>query len=206
MKATHFNLFLASVLALLPQNLALDAPNYPLGDNLGDCLIASNTTVLTPNHDLYDTAIQTWNSRTQFQPQYVVRPNSRAEVQHSVRCATHYKTAITAKSGGHGYSGYAIGGEDGDVTVDLNNMKSIEVSEDGLIRAETGNHLWDLYQAIYADGNWALPGGICPQVGIGGHTAFGGKAKRVKRGILTLYRTWPAIPQAWTLARSRCRG
>ncbi|TIB79401.1 hypothetical protein E3Q23_00001 [Wallemia mellicola] len=151
-----------------------DSP-VPSGDTLEECLRASNVTVIAPDDTLYDTVRQTWNSRIQYSPKFIVQPNSTQEVQHSVRCAaTHSNVAVTVKSGGHGYAGYAIGGEDGDLTIDVTNFNNIDVDkESSLVRAGTGNHLWDLYKTIYED-NLVLPGGTCPQVGIGGHASFGG--------------------------------
>ncbi|TIA76223.1 hypothetical protein E3P91_00165 [Wallemia ichthyophaga] len=163
-------LSLISILSLFKSNNSLDAPDFSLGNSPAECLISSNTTVLTPGHELYDTARQTWNSRTVFSPQFIVRPSKIEEVQHSVICGTHYGLPVTTKSGGHGYSGYAIG----DITIDMANMKSISIEDNGLVHAETGNHLFDLYQTIYEQRHLSLPGGICPQVGVGGHTAFGG--------------------------------
>ncbi|TIC20736.1 FAD-binding domain-containing protein [Wallemia mellicola] len=161
--------------ALIVSVFATDAPNLSLGDTLEECLQVSNVTVIAPDDTLYDTVRQTWNSRIQYSPKFVVQPNSTQEVQHSVRCAaTHSNVAVTAKSGGHGYAGYAIGGEDGDLTIDVTNFNNIDVDkESNLVRAGTGNHLWDLYKTIYED-KLALPGGTCPQVGIGGHASFGG--------------------------------
>ncbi|TIC54677.1 FAD-binding domain-containing protein [Wallemia mellicola] len=163
------------VAALIVSGFATDAPNLPLGDTLEECLRASNVTVIAPDDTLYDTVRQTWNSRIQYSPKFIVQPNSTQEVQHSVRCAaTHSNVAVTVKSGGHGYAGYAIGGEDGDLTIDVTNFNNIDVDkESNLVRAGTGNHLWDLYKTIYED-NLVLPGGTCPQVGIGGHASFGG--------------------------------
>ncbi|TIB94890.1 Adaptor protein complex AP-2 alpha subunit [Wallemia mellicola] len=154
--------------------LAGAPPDLPLGSNLDECLRASSATVLTSGDQAYDSARETYNSRTTFSPQYVVQPNSVEDVQHSVRCATQYKSAITSKSGGHGYAGFAIGGEDGNVTIDMSNLKTLNVDENGLVRAGTGNHLGELYQGIYDQGGWSLPGGTCPQVGTGGHASFGG--------------------------------
>ncbi|TIB87050.1 FAD-binding domain-containing protein [Wallemia mellicola] len=163
------------VAALIVSVFATDALNLPLGDTLEECLRASNVTVIAPDDTLYDTVRQTWNSRIQYSPKFIVQPNSTQEVQHSVRCAaTHSNVAVTVKSGGHGYAGYAIGGEDGDLTIDVTNFNNIDVDkESSLVRAGTGNHLWDLYKTIYED-NLVLPGGTCPQVGIGGHASFGG--------------------------------
>lgn len=163
------------VAALIGSVFATDAPNIPLGNTLEECLQASNATIIAPDDTLYDTARQTWNSRIQYSPKFIVQPNSTQEVQHSVKCAaTHSNVAVTVKSGGHGYAGYAIGGEDGDLTIDVTNFNNIHVDkESNLVRAGTGNHLWDLYKTIYED-NLALPGGTCPQVGIGGHASFGG--------------------------------
>ena len=70
--------------------------------------------------------------------------------------------------------GFAIGGEDGDLTLDMSNLKTLSVDDNGLVHAGTGIHLGELYQGIFDQGGWALPGGTCPQVGIGGHTSFGG--------------------------------
>ena len=75
----------AAALAAAKSVLAGAPPDLPLGSNLDECLRASSATVLTPGDQNYDSARETYNSRTTFSPQYVVQPNSVEDVQHSVR-------------------------------------------------------------------------------------------------------------------------
>lgn len=80
-----YTLSVAAALTAAQSVLAGAPPDLPLGSNLDECLRASSATVLTSGDQAYDSARETYNSRTTFSPQYVVQPNSVEDVQHSVR-------------------------------------------------------------------------------------------------------------------------
>lgn len=100
---------------------------------------------------------------------------------------------IVARSGGHSYAAYGLGGQDGALVVDLSNLTSVSVdTSSGVAAVQTGSKLGDMAQAIWTQGQRTLPHGTCAfvshsrdpvkladslgleQVGVGGHAAYGG--------------------------------
>lgn len=100
-----YTLSITAILAAASTASAAAPPDLPLGSNLDECLRATSGAVLSSGDQAYDSARETYNSRTTFSPKYVVQPRTLEDVQHSVRCASQYNVAVTSKSGGHGYAG-----------------------------------------------------------------------------------------------------
>lgn len=82
---------------------------------------------------------------------------------------------MNARSGGHSYAAYGLGGADGHLIVDLSNIKDIHVDNStGVAVVGAGNRLGDVATALFDQAGRAIPHGLCPLVGLGGHAAFGG--------------------------------
>ncbi|KAG9016327.1 hypothetical protein FRB90_003291, partial [Tulasnella sp. 427] len=123
----------------------------------------------------YGGASQAFNRRFTYQPAAIVYPKSKEEVGLMVKCAAAAGVPVVARSGGHSYAAFGLGGQDGSLVVDLSSMKSISVDQStGLAVSQTGNRLGDLAQYIWDHGQRALPHGTCPYVGTGGHASYGG--------------------------------
>lgn len=72
---------------------------------------------------------------------------------------------MNARSGGHSYAAYGLGGQDGHVIVDLSQLKSIDLdTSSGNVASQTGNRLGDLATSLWNQGQRALPHGTCPYV------------------------------------------
>ncbi|KAG9105344.1 hypothetical protein FRC07_009362 [Ceratobasidium sp. 392] len=146
-------------------------------DTFTSCLTSSGSggTIVTPSSPgLYNPARAAFNQRLSFKPAAIAYPKSAADVQKYVKCAASSKIAVVARSGGHSYAAYGVGGQDGALVIDLRNMKSLTVDASGAAKVQTGNRLGDIAQKLWDNGKRALPHGTCPYVGSGGHTAFGG--------------------------------
>ncbi len=111
-----------------------------------------------------------------FDPRFdVLRPTGIAYVanQHDVSTclafARKFGVPFTARAGGHGYAGWS--GTNG-LIIDVSNLKTVTVSgTTATVRA--GARLIDFYHGLAAEGR-AVPGGVCPTVGIAGLTLGGG--------------------------------
>jgi FAD/FMN-containing dehydrogenase len=90
-----------------------------------------------------------------------------------VQCGASLGVPVVARSGGHSYAGYGLGGTDGALICDLSSMKSISYSGDNVV-VQTGNRLGEVATYLWQNGQKALPHGTCPKVGTGGHTSYGG--------------------------------
>ncbi|CAE6520834.1 unnamed protein product [Rhizoctonia solani] len=132
-------------------------------------------TVLTPSSPGYDASRNaTTNKRLSYLPAAIAFPSKSQDVQKYVKCAAAYGVAVVGRSGGHSYASYGVGGQDGSLVIDLSKLKSISFDGQGNVKVQTGNRLGDIAQALWDNGQRALPHGTCPYVGSGGHAAFGG--------------------------------
>lgn len=102
-------------------------------------------------------------------------PSSEAQVQAAVKCAVTANVPIAPRCGGHSYEGYSLGGADGFLIIDVGKMNSVTVdkaSETTWIGA--GSKLGPAYLSLWKAGNYTIPGGTCPSVGISGNALGGG--------------------------------
>jgi FAD/FMN-containing dehydrogenase len=111
-------------------------------------------------------------------------------VEKAVQCGSSQGVSVVARSGGHSYAGYGLGGQDGSVVVDLSALKSISYSQDNAdnVVVQTGNRLGELASYLWQNGQRALPHGTCPRVGSGGHTSYGGYGPYSRMGGLLMDR------------------
>ncbi|QRV77710.1 FAD-binding domain protein [Ceratobasidium sp. AG-Ba] len=145
-------------------------------DKLLTCLsnVPSLNTV-SPNSPTYNSDRLTFNRRFDYRPAAIVYTTSVEQVQAAVNCGASSGTPVVARSGGHSYAAYGVGGQNGSLVVDLSGMTALTLNNvTGEATAQTGLKLGPLAQGIWDQGRRALPHGTCPYVGIGGHTAYGG--------------------------------
>ncbi|KAK1225789.1 hypothetical protein PQX77_011255 [Marasmius sp. AFHP31] len=129
---------------------------------------------LVPGDDGYATASSANNRRFNVSPAAIAYPNSADDVSKVVAIGAANGVSVVARSGGHSFIANGLGGRDGALVIDMSNMTEISVDESsGIATIETGNILGNVAIGLNGDGR-ALPHGICPYVGIGGHSAFGG--------------------------------
>ncbi|KAH7336985.1 hypothetical protein B0J17DRAFT_665717 [Rhizoctonia solani] len=145
-------------------------------DDLLACLSqAQNLSVVSPNSSSYNTDRSTFNRRFAYRPAVIVYSTSVQGVQAAVQCGAASGTPVVARSGGHSYAAYGVGGQDGTLVIDLSQMTNLLLNNvTGEATAQTGLRLGPLAQGLWDQGRRALPHGTCPYVGVGGHTAYGG--------------------------------
>lgn len=146
-------------------------------DAFTSCLERSepNDTILTPSSPEYNTSrLANINLRLTYWPAAIVYPDTAQDVQKYVKCAAKYGVAVVGRSGGHSYASYGVGGRNGSLVIDMSKMKSVTLDASGTAKIQTGNRLGEIAQKLWDNGQRALPHGVCPYVGSGGHTAFGG--------------------------------
>ncbi|GLB42542.1 putative oxygen-dependent FAD-linked oxidoreductase family protein [Lyophyllum shimeji] len=140
----------------------------------GAALRASGINATFPGDASYASASTAFNLRFTLKPAAITFPKSAEEVAEVVKIGAAQKVPVVARSGGHSYIANGLGGKDGALVVDLRNLDSITIdSSSGTAVIETGNRLGDIALALGNAGR-ALPHGICPYVGIGGHASHGG--------------------------------
>ncbi|CAE6511498.1 unnamed protein product [Rhizoctonia solani] len=166
-----------SICGLLLQAVLILASTTTTGDTLIACLQngSPSDAVLVPSSAGYNTSrLAKINARISYFPAAIVFPNTAQDVQKYVKCGAANGVAVVGRSGGHSYASYGVGGKDGSLVIDLSKMKSVTVDASGSAKIQTGNRLGEIAQKLWDNGQRALPHGVCPYVGSGGHTAFGG--------------------------------
>ena len=89
---------------------------------------------------------------------------------------------LAVRRGGHSYEGFS---QSADVVIDVRSLNTITVDKSaGLVTAGSGASLYQVYQALAAQG-LALQAGSCPTVGLSGHVMGGGQISvKQKRHIV----------------------
>lgn len=104
-------------------------------------------------------------------PVCIAQPVSAAQVSTALACIRQANLELFARGGGHSYAGFSAA-PNGTVLLDLSELKEIKVfatSTSPLVRVGAGQVLGAVYDALYPHELY-LPGGVCPYVGVGGHT------------------------------------
>jgi FAD/FMN-containing dehydrogenase len=134
-------------------------------------LDAGEVLFLTPSDPQYTDFLAAANSRTQLGPSLRAVCNTEHAVAVMVDWVASNHLNFAVRCGGHSYEGFS---QSGDVVIDLRGLNSISVDKTaGLITVGSGVSLFDIYQALAAQG-LALQAGSCPTVGISGHILGGG--------------------------------
>ncbi|PIL24501.1 hypothetical protein GSI_14256 [Ganoderma sinense ZZ0214-1] len=181
--------------ALIPYS-GLKARGY--STPLADCL---QTAGLDPvvEGDAYAAHSAPYNLRLPWKPAALVYPRDSKGVSAAVNCGAKTGVKVNARSGGHSYAAFALGGEDGHLTVSLDHLRTLSLSgTKGTFGA--GNRIGDVALFLWENGTPSLPPfrealivrrpnsppsltltgkralaqGTCPYVGIGGHAGQGG--------------------------------
>jgi FAD/FMN-containing dehydrogenase len=147
---------------------------------LGQLRRAVRGPVLTPRNS----SSLLYNERYDgIRPLAVLRAANAHDVQEAVRWAARNDVPIAARSGGHGYAGYAS--VRGGLVVDLRRLDGISVNRGaGRATIGPGAQLIDVYNRLARSGA-TIPAGSCPSVGVGGHALGGGMGLAGRRFGLT---------------------
>ncbi|KAH8836403.1 hypothetical protein MCOR07_001409 [Pyricularia oryzae] len=132
------------------------------------------------NDPLYQlTWVKPYNldSTAAVSPIAVVRPKTVEQVAGVVKCAASNGKKVQAKSGGHSYGNYGLGGPNSTdvITIDLVNFQQFRMdNETWKATMGAGHQLGDVSKKLHDNGGRAMAHGVCPGVGIGGHATIGG--------------------------------
>ncbi|PLW42534.1 hypothetical protein PCANC_08601 [Puccinia coronata f. sp. avenae] len=137
-----------------------------------------------PNYEKFSTA---FNRRFTYRPAAIVFPDNTNAVANSVKVGVGEKLLISPRAGGHSYAAYGLGGTNGALVIDLQRINQISVdASSGEAVIGTGSRLGDIALSLNDQGGRALPHGVCPYVGLGGHASFGGFGLTSRQWGLTI--------------------
>ncbi|PYH95698.1 glucooligosaccharide oxidase [Aspergillus ellipticus CBS 707.79] len=169
-----------SILRLLSPLLFFLAATAAASTSVRQCLLSAvqnDPTLVALNGDLlYQTLdVKVYNLNWPVIPAAVTFPKSSQQVAAIVRCAASLNYKVQAKSGGHSYGNYGLGGSNGAININLQNMKSFSM-DTTTWQATVGSGMLngELDAYLHNAGNRAIAHGTSPQIGVGGHATIGG--------------------------------
>ncbi|XP_014551168.1 Glucooligosaccharide oxidase [Bipolaris victoriae FI3] len=155
--------------------------------SLQACLASKHVPTSLSSSSDWASLIDPYNLRLQYIPSAITLPNTPQQVSESVLCAVLAGVKVQARSGGHSYGSFSLGGQNGSLVVDLRNFNRVSLDKStGIVTAGGGVRLGNLGLGIYNQGQRALPHGTYPGVGIGGHYTHGGFGYSSRRWGLAL--------------------
>ena len=152
-----------SIVALLGFiRLALSIP-ADLDTTLGGCLGTYNVPTISPSDADYPATVSPYNLRTPFFPVDVAVPTTAAHVSSALKCAQKFQTKVAARSGGHSYAAFGLGGVNGSLMIDMKKFRELSVDPNTYVATVgAGLRLGDIASGIYNISARALPHGVCP--------------------------------------------
>ncbi|POR37521.1 Cannabidiolic acid synthase [Tolypocladium paradoxum] len=148
----------------------------PLQTCLGAVCSGRAGCVSYPSDPLFQLSwVKPYNLAIPVTPVAVIRPSSADEVAGAVKCAVQSGVHVQAKSGGHSYANFGLGGQDGGLMIDLASLKDFSMDwQTWQATFGAGYRLGELDKQLHSNGGRAMAHGTCPGVGIGGHATIGG--------------------------------
>ncbi|KAK3368489.1 hypothetical protein B0H63DRAFT_76736 [Podospora didyma] len=149
--------------------------NSALSQCLGGVANGRSGFVSYPENPLYQISwVKRYNLDVHVTPAAVVRPDTSQDIADIIKCATANKVKVQAKSGGHSYANFGLGGDDGAVAIDLVNLQEYRMDPTTwYATVGAGFRLGEVDKRLHETGR-AFSHGVCPDVGIGGHATIGG--------------------------------
>ena len=127
------------------------------------CLHQSGVPISLLGAPNFSRQAEPYNLRLNFTPAAIVYPRTYEDISSVLPCASDSNVKIQARSGGHSYGSYSLGGQNGSLVIDLEAFQQITVdSTTGIAAVGAGVRLGNLALGIYAQGQRALPHGNCP--------------------------------------------
>ncbi|KAJ5949670.1 FAD linked oxidase N-terminal [Penicillium verhagenii] len=119
--------------------------------------------------------VEIYNLDIPVTPAAVSFPTTVEQVSAIVKCAADNGYPVQAKSGGHSYGNYGLGGVDGAVVVDMKEFQQFSMNTTNWeATIGSGTLLTDVTTRLHNAGGRAMSHGTSPQIGAGGHFTIGG--------------------------------
>ncbi|KAI9887595.1 MAG: hypothetical protein M1823_000579 [Watsoniomyces obsoletus] len=170
-----FSLFLYGVLLVNAEPIDV-ASQENSTRTFEECLTKRNVPAVNrADQPRYARLAKPFNLRLPYEPAIIVLPSTPQHISDTIICAGITNTKVQARSGGHSYASYSSGGQNGSLVVHLEALQDVAVDEiTGIAKVGAGVRLGNLALELHRKGGRAVPHGICPGVGVGGHFTHGG--------------------------------
>ena len=158
----------------------LDGDPVELGAQVLAAFTANvNGLVLLPGDAGFDEAVTIWNGMISRRPALVVQPAGTRDVCEAIRFARSNGVQLSIKGGGHNIAGTSL--SDGGMTLDMSQMRSVEVDpERRVAQVGAGCLLQDVDRATQTHGLATVLGWVS-ETGVAGLTLGGGMGYLTRR-------------------------
>ena len=92
------------------------------------CLATAGLSYSVPAASDFQTLAKPYNLRLPYKPAVIVLPSTVDDVSAAVQCAQSSQLKVQARSGGHSYASFSLGGQDGSMVIDLEKFQNITVN------------------------------------------------------------------------------
>ncbi|CAK49173.1 CAZyme family AA7 [Aspergillus niger] len=156
-----------------------------------DCLISAlggnSALAVFPNELLWTADVHEYNLNLPVTPAAITYPETAAQIAGVVKCASDYDYKVQARSGGHSFGNYGLGGADGAVVVDMKHFTQFSMDDETYEAViGPGTTLNDVDIELYNNGKRAMAHGVCPTIKTGGHFTIGGLGPTARQWGLAL--------------------
>lgn len=127
------------------------------------CLTDAKVPIDTKGSEGWDEDVAPFNIRLPYLPTAISVPQNTKHIQESVKCGKKLNIKVSAKSGGHSYASFGLGGENGHLIVELDQMYNVTYdAKSNLATVQPGARLGHVATVLYEQYNRAIAHGTCP--------------------------------------------
>ncbi|MER6944251.1 FAD-binding protein [Nonomuraea sp. NPDC000554] len=138
------------------------------------CAPVTGPVTVYPGDPRYQELTVGYNQRWVGAPDYVRVVSSTDQVVRAVQEAVDGGKRLSVVCGGHCLAPFVFNA-DVKIVIDLSGLNNVYYDpQRNAFAVEGGARLSGVYEALYKKWGVTIPGGMCPTVGVGGHTTGGG--------------------------------
>ena len=141
-----------------------------------------NVTILSRTDTAYSEHRTPFNKRITLQPKFIAVCNNEIGIQEALLFSKRNSLKVSIKGGGHSFEGFSL--NDNGLVIDLSNLQTLQLEENGSLTVGAGIKLKQIYEYLLPKG-LLLPAGSCGGVGISGLTLGGGYGLFTRKHGLT---------------------
>lgn len=132
-------------------------------DGLKACLDDASIPFLDTASAEWEEAIEPFNLRVTVTPLAIVIATTTEHVQGAVVCAAENEVKVSAKSGGHSYASFGLGGNDGQLVIQLDHKFDVTLRDDNIAVVSAGTRLGVVSSQLFEQGRRGISHGTCPR-------------------------------------------
>lgn len=130
---------------------------------IDQCLKASGVPIDVKGSPDYVRDVAPFNIRIPYTPTSIALAKTTRHIQDAVRCGKKLGIKVSAKSGGHSYANFGLGGENGHLVIQLDRMYDVTYDKrSNIATVEPGARLGHVATVLYEEYNRAIAHGTCP--------------------------------------------